>query len=80
MAIEGLKCGQFKLRDAVSVKYSSDFKGFIEKKMSNILLIHFVFLTYEVVVCWLYGVKLNVLLKLIFPFFLNSRNVAQASK
>lgn len=57
MAVEDVKCGQFELRYAVSVKYSSDFKGFIERKTSNILLINFVFLTYEVVILWLYGVQ-----------------------
>lgn len=81
VAVESLKCGQFELRYAVSVKYSSDFKGFIEKKMSNILLINVVFLTYEVVIFWLYGVKWNVLLKVIsLAFFLLSENVASASK
>lgn len=81
VAIESLKCGQFELRYAVSVKYSSDFKGFIGKKMSNIFLINVVFLTYEVVIFWLYGVKWNVLLKVISPaFFLLSENVASASK
>lgn len=57
MAVEDVKCGQFGLRYAVSMKYSSDFKGFIERKMSNILLINFVFLTYEMVIFWLYGVQ-----------------------